>query len=500
MYHHHVKLILLALGGLLLIGGASCLSQQSRHLCGINELSTASLRLSPGSEVVFPGDDDFGAVTLRWTNFSRPTYSVAVIPALESDVQKLARFATACDIPFLATSGAHGFDTTLGRVKQGLEIDLSRFRAVSIDATANTLIVGGGVRFSDMIDAVYAAGKEISPLTTSPEQDHGTGPCVGMLSPTLAGGVGRYSGLHGMISDQLLSARVVTANGSVVTASATEHSDLFWALRGAGNNFGIVTEATYRVFNLTSRIIVNADYAFSPNASAAIIDYFASFGDNTPPKLALILFGKYDANTKDVSNMHTISATHPSPTHLSCKRGTQLSLWVNIVYAGRLVELQPLLDPLLAKVTPYRQNVSEIPWSQMLYYNFFGATPSAPAACAAKGLDRDIYGGAIKSYDKREWNRFIANFSSFLRGADEASRSSIFFIEQFSKVKVLQIPDEETAYPWRDITAHLYIYVNYGHGDEKSEVLYSARKLPRLRALKKIWDPENAFRFAHPFV
>ncbi|KAJ8125423.1 hypothetical protein O1611_g8216 [Lasiodiplodia mahajangana] len=484
MQHH---LILLALAGQL-IGRVSCRSQGFRQLCD-RGISLTNLQLSAGSEIFVPGDSGFEDVSLRWTNFSRPTFSAAV------------QLATACDIPFLATSGAHGFSTTLGKAHRVLEIQLSQFRNVSVDAAASTLTVGGGVRFLDTLDAVYAAGKEIN---------HGTGACVGMVSASLGGGVGRYNGLHGMIGDQLLSARVVIANGSLITTSAIENPDLFWALRGAGNNFGVVVEATYQVYDLTASSIVNADFAFHPNASAAIIDYLVSFGDSTPAKLAVILYGNYDSNTQD------------------------LSLWVNIVYAGSKAELQPFLDPLLEKATPYRQNVTEVPWNKMLYANFFGAAPSPEAACSGKGTNRDVYGGALKSYNKHAWNDFIGDFAHFLRSNEDA-RSSIFFVEQFSKTGVLQIPNSETSYPWRDVTAHLLwnygwtdpatlpaierfgtqwrdtlqassgftpqeIYVNYAHGDENPEVLYSKAKLPRLRALKQIWDPKNVFGFYNSLV
>lgn len=127
---------------------------------------------------------------------------------------------------------------------------------------------------------------------------------MGVLSPSLGGGVGRYSGLHGMIADQLLSLRVVTANGSLVTTSESENADLFWAMKGAGNSFGIVTEATYRVFDLTSQHVVNADLTFSPNESASILDYLASFGDDMPSRLAVVLWGIYDKDLGDVSKLH----------------------------------------------------------------------------------------------------------------------------------------------------------------------------------------------------
>jgi FAD/FMN-containing dehydrogenase len=87
---------------------------------------------------------------------------------------------------------------------------------------------------------------------------------------------------------------MVTANGSLVAASQKENPDLFWALRGAGGNFGIVVEAVYQVKDLTSKYVVNLDYAFSANDTGAIIDYLASFGPNMPAKLSFIVGALYN--------------------------------------------------------------------------------------------------------------------------------------------------------------------------------------------------------------
>lgn len=88
--------------------------------------------------------------------------------------------------------------------------------------------------------------------------------------------------------------RLVIANGSIVTASAKENTDLFWALRGAGANFGVVIEATYQVTDLASENVINMDYAFTSNDTGAIIDYLASFGPNMPAKLSFIIEALYN--------------------------------------------------------------------------------------------------------------------------------------------------------------------------------------------------------------
>jgi hypothetical protein len=104
-----------------------------------------------------------------------------------------------------------------------------------------------------------------------------------MVGPTLGGGIGRYNGLHGMISDALLSAQLVTAAGDIVTASTSENSELFWGMRGVGFNFGIVVAATYQVYDLTNGgVVINADFLFPA------FQYFKSLGNDLPAELALI--------------------------------------------------------------------------------------------------------------------------------------------------------------------------------------------------------------------
>lgn len=150
--------------------------------------------LTPESEVFLPTDSNYTQeTTQRWTTYKAPTYIVAVKPASELDVQTIVRlidkptqtldppqprhcspdrfgthtlsfqvqYASANDIPFLGTGGGHGYTTTLGSLRNGISIDLGLFRDVSIDATGNTMTIGGSVRFGDIFGPLYAAGKEI---------------------------------------------------------------------------------------------------------------------------------------------------------------------------------------------------------------------------------------------------------------------------------------------------------------------------------------------------
>ncbi|KAI4231750.1 MAG: hypothetical protein LQ349_005408 [Xanthoria aureola] len=464
----------------------------------VAQLRAPRWRLSPGTEILLRTDPSFANRTRRYTSHDAPTYLAAVKPALVSDVQKIVRFASAVSIPFLATGGGHGFATTLGRLHNGLEIDLSAFKQISIDKAAGTMTVGGSVLIGDVIEPLYNAGKEIQT---------GSQRCVGLVGATLGGGIGRYSGLHGMIVDALKSVQLVTAGGDLITASADEHSDLFWGIRGAGFNFGIVVSATYTVFDRTNHgQVVNADFLFTANQSTAVFEYFKSLETTLPAELALIL------------------QTGFNPQY----GGTYIV--VNAIYAGPLEGATPLLKP-LGDIHPVQQNISTIPWRDVTTKAFFGTA----AADCTKGTNRNVYGSAIKTYDIPTFQTFFAGLQKLWADHPD-TRQSVFFIEAFPTQAARAVPDEETAYPWRDTSVHLLfnfgypainatleqtitafaqtaraafaatggfaeprIYVSYAHGDERPETLYGARKLPRLRALKRQWDPEGRFGFNVPF-
>ena len=145
------------------------------------QLNSPIVGLSPGTRVFLRTDSNWtNGTTQRYTTHDAPSYVASVKPALASDVQKVVwrhhrslytdckvllmiqvRFASRFNIPFLATGGGHGFATTFGALKNGLEIDLGLFTNVSVDAAASTMTIGGAVKNGDVIEPLYNAGKEI---------------------------------------------------------------------------------------------------------------------------------------------------------------------------------------------------------------------------------------------------------------------------------------------------------------------------------------------------
>ena len=132
-----------------------------------------------------------------------------------------------------------------------------------------------------------------------------------MVGATLGGGVGPYGGLHSLEIDGLLSVRLVTGTGSVIDVSATDHPELWWGIRGAGFNFGIVTSATYQVYDFTNNgQVMNADLRFHASHNASIYEFARSFAGNQPAAFSIDIGISYLQAFGGVSHLPTIPPRH----------------------------------------------------------------------------------------------------------------------------------------------------------------------------------------------
>ena len=207
----------------------------SRALLSEAELDALRRRISGG--VLRAGDTGFDEARHVWNGSVDRTPALIARCLEEADVQACVQFAHATQMLVSVRGGGHhiaGHAIAPG----GLVIDLSAMRAVQIDAPARTAQVGPGALLGDFDREAQAHGLA-TPL--------GINSTTGVAGLTLGGGFGWLTRQHGLTIDNLLEARVVTADGRLRVASATSEPELFWALRGGGGNFGIVTSFKFRL-------------------------------------------------------------------------------------------------------------------------------------------------------------------------------------------------------------------------------------------------------------
>ena len=195
------------------------------------------LRSRFSGRVITAGDGDYDQARSVWNGAIDAHPAVIARCAGASDVATAVEFAQAAGLEISVRGGAHNFGgAAVG--DSGLTIDLSPLRQVLVDPDTRTARAGGGATLADLDTATQAHDL----ATTGGTVSH-----TGIGGLTLGGGFGWLTPQYGLSCDNLLSAEVVTAAGQVLRASAEEHPDLFWALRGGGGNFGVVTEFEYRL-------------------------------------------------------------------------------------------------------------------------------------------------------------------------------------------------------------------------------------------------------------
>ena len=242
----------------------------------MSEASIASLKAGLQGEVLQPGSDAYEESRRIWNAMIDRKPAVVVRCAAASDVVRAVNFAREQRLPLAIRSGGHNIGGS-ALVDGGLVVDLSRMRAAQVDAAARRVTIEAGALLADLDAATQAHGLA-TPI--------GINSTTGIAGLTLGGGFGWLSRKLGMTVDNLESAEVVTAAGEVVRASAKEHPDLFWALRGGGGNFGVVTRFEFRLHpvgpNLLSGLVV-----YGLDEAGAVLRRYREFALAAPDELTV---------------------------------------------------------------------------------------------------------------------------------------------------------------------------------------------------------------------
>jgi FAD/FMN-containing dehydrogenase len=203
----------------------------------MSTLAVEGLASQLSGRLIQPDDEDFGPARAVWNGMIDRSPALIARCAGPDDVAAAVRFAGENGLPLAVRGGGHG---VAGHAvcDDGIVIDLSGMKGVEVDPDVRTARAEGGCTLGDLDRETQRHGLA-APLGVVTE--------TGIAGLTLSGGIGWLRRKHGLSCDNLISAQVVTATGDVVTASESENEDLFWAIRGGGGNFGVVTSFEYRL-------------------------------------------------------------------------------------------------------------------------------------------------------------------------------------------------------------------------------------------------------------
>jgi hypothetical protein len=203
--------------------------------------------------------------------------AAVVLVACADDVSATMKAIREHKIPFNVRGGGHS-TSGAASIEDGIVIDLSKMRKVTVDSEAKTIKVEGGALWEDV--DVGAAQHGLATVG-------GTVNHTGVGGLTLGGGYGYLSGKHGLTIDVLQSVEIVLASGTQTTASEKENSDLFWAIRGAGANFGVVTSFTFQAF-LQKDPIFAGPLIFLPDKLPQVVAFANKFHETNDGNQAML--------------------------------------------------------------------------------------------------------------------------------------------------------------------------------------------------------------------
>jgi FAD/FMN-containing dehydrogenase len=424
-----------------------------------------------------PGYDDAkqvlpGGFDLRPAAIARPTDAAGVATVV--------RAAHEAGVPLAVRSGGHsapGF----GIVDDGVVLDVRGLNRIDLDADGRTAWAGGGITAGAYTAAVVERG------LVTPFGDTGS---VGVGGITLGGGVGFLVRKHGLTVDSLLAAEVVTADGEVLVADADHHADLFWALRGGGGNFGVVTRFQFRLHEL-------------PSIVGGLL-VLPGTGDVVAGLLEVL-----DAAPRELSAIVNVMPAPPMP-FLPAEWHGRLIAMVGVCWAGPADAADAALAPLRALAEPLADLVRPGPYTSMFEpmpegfhpFNTLNTfyTDGVDAATAAHAVDQlassdammramqlRVLGGAVTdvpddatAYAHRA-ERVMGNVAAIEATADAAQRHVGW---------VGDLADRLSG-------GRGAVYVNFLADTARARDAYPGTTWDRLAAVKRRYDPDNLFRSNH---
>jgi FAD binding domain/Berberine and berberine like len=443
----------------------------------------AALRRDFHGDLFCPGDARYLEARSTWNGVTARNPGLIARCRSVEDVQAAVRAAHSASVLTAIRCGGHslaGFSTCEG----GVVIDLSGMRSVSVDSERRRARFAGGCLLGDVDRATQDAGLVFPAGVVSQ---------TGAAGLTLGGGFGWLTRAFGMSCDNVEGFNMVTADGSAVRANSTENADLFWALRGGGGNFGVVTEFEVRLYFLRSVLFGTA--VCGGNDISRVLEYWRDFMPEAPDRLKWSLSLRLAPETENI------------PAHL---HGQPIAS-ESVLWAGDSVEGQSPVDHALSVCGALGITKEVIPFVKlqtMADREFPAGGRYYTKSGYLKTLDDHAIGCMVEALDSipspvTQIEITYHGGAAGCVGAGETAfgdRSSPFIINILGSWS--EIADDATNVSWiRDVFAKLRPsmtpggYVNFMSGDEDDRTTEAYRdRWDRLVAVKTHYDPDNFFR------
>ncbi|HCR72322.1 MAG TPA: FAD-linked oxidase [Anaerolineae bacterium] len=405
----------------------------------------------------------------------RPAVIIKVTNA--NEVAQVISLAKETGLELAIRSGGHSmYSTTEG----GIVLDLSLMKNIEIDTTAKTAWADSGLTASEYTTATLTHG-----LATG----FGDTGSVGIGGITLGGGVGYLVRKHGLTIDNLLAAEIVTADGNILQIDETNHADLFWAIRGGGGNFGVVTKFKFQLQDLTQAYGGILCLPATPDTIAS----FLREADSAPEALSTI------ANVMPAPPMPFLAEEHHG----------KIIIFAMMCYAGDATEGEKVMQPFRNIATPLADMLHPMSYAELfppeegeyhpiaagrtMFLDYVDASVAetilshlSKATGMMSVTQLRVLGGAMSrvpvdatAYAHRK-SKIMANLAVLYEDINEKSKHEVW-VDEFQNA--IQQSDKGA-------------YVNFINtvGEDELNAAYPASTLEKMRQVKAKYDPENLFK------